>query len=69
MAWEEARQIGCSEDGGSGGSSGLGAGGSDGGYASPHLWHGGLALGSFDAFMAVTAGVLDGGTGWHPDNL
>jgi hypothetical protein len=63
MVREEAGQGGCSEDGGSGGGSSLGAGGSGGGSASSHLWHGGLALGSFSAFMAAAAGVPGGGMG------
>jgi hypothetical protein len=45
---QEASQGGGSKDGGSGGGFGPGAGGFDGGSASPHMWHGGPALGSFD---------------------
>jgi hypothetical protein len=63
MPRKEASQGGYSEDGGSGGGSALGACGSGGSSASPHLWHGGSALGSFGAFMAATTGVPGGGTG------
>jgi hypothetical protein len=62
MAREEAALGGGSGEGGSGNGFALGAGGSGGSSASQNLWHGGLAYGSFRAFMATAAGGPGGGT-------